>query len=328
MGMRHASVLKDAGLPLVAISDTNSDARDKAGQELGVAEANRYAAAVELLEKERPELVVIATTAPSHHDLVIAAVANGARKILCEKPMATSLAECESMLAACKAAGVDLAINHQMRFMEQYILPKALAASEQFGGLSSVIVSAGNFGVAMNGTHYFEMFRFLTDETPALVSAWFENVDLPNPRGPQFKDASGSIRLETASGKRFYLDCSGDQGHGVHLTYNCRFGRITVDELDGQMEYVARERQYRDLPTTRYGMPSEKVSQSITPADAVAPTRAVLEALMAGVNYPNGEDGMQAMRVLIAAHLSNTGGGAALDLRHDILPRNMVLPLA
>jgi predicted dehydrogenase len=328
MGMRHMSVLKGADLPLVAISDINREICDKVGQEYGVKEKHRYLSAIDMLEQTRPELVVIATTAPSHHDLVVNAVAAGARKILCEKPMATSLAECENMISVCEAAGVDLAINHQMRFMEQYTIPMQMTDSPELGGLGSVIVSAGNFGVAMNGVHYFEMFRLMTDENPISVNAWFDDIDLPNPRGEQFKDASGSVRLQTPSGKRFFMDCSGDQGFGMHVTYNCRYGRITVDELDGSLEYVAREAEYRDLPTTRYGMPSTKVAQSIAPADAVAPTLAVVKSLLAGLNYPTGENGLQTMRALIAAHLSNNCDGATINLEKDTLPRDLILPLA
>ncbi len=328
MGARHAIVVRESKLDLVAVCDMNRENLAKVGEEFGVAETNRYDDPFALIENVRPELLVIATTAPSHHGLVIAAAKAGVRKILCEKPMGTSLAECSEMLAACRASGTELAINHQMRFMEQYIVPKTLAQSEAFGGLSSVTVTAGNFGMAMNGTHYFEMFRFLTDEPAVKVNAWFGSEDLPNPRGPQFRDASGSVRLETASGKRFYLDCSADQGHGMHVTYMCRNGRIDIDELSGVMSYVVRLPEHRDQPTVRYGMPYETVTKSITPADAVAPTKAVLEALLAGKNYPNGEDGMLAMKLLIAAHQSHQQGGKTVDLSVETLPQDLVLPVA
>lgn len=328
MGMRQATVLRQCGLDITAISDLNADACATAGEEYDVAPENRFASGEELIEKTRPELLVIATTAPSHRELVIKAAQSGARKILCEKPMAVSLDECQQMVDACQAAGVELAVNHQMRSMEQYTVPKYMAASPEFGGIGSVIVSAGNFGMAMNGTHYFEMFRYMTDEEPVLVSAWFSDDNLPNPRGPQFKDAAGSIRLETPSGKRFYMDCSSDQGHGMQVTYNCRNGRITIDELDGSMHYVARHPEHRSQPTTRYGMPYDKGARTITPADAVAPTRAVLESLLKGEDFPNGQDGLLAMKLLIAAHVSNSRGGTTIDLRKEDLPSDLALPIA
>lgn len=328
MGMRQAAVLRQCGFEIGAISDINPEACEKAGAEFGVLPENRFLSAEDLIEKVRPELLVIATTAPSHHTLVLKAARNGARKILCEKPMATSIAQCQEMVDTCHELNVELAVNHQMRSMEQYTVPRYMARSEEFGGLGSVIVSAGNFGMAMNGTHYFEMFRYMTDEEPVLVNAWFSDENLPNPRGPQYKDAAGSIRLETASGKRFYMDCSSDQGHGMQVTYNCRNGRITIDELDGKMHYAVRHPEHRDQPTTRYGMPYDTGSRTITPADAVAPTRAVLQALLNGVDYPRGEEGLLAMKLLIAAHISNARGGATIDLRTEILPADMSLPVA
>lgn len=328
MGMRQATVLQQCKVQISAISDLNQSACDAAGNEYGVPSEFRFTSPEELITRVKPEILVVATTAPSHHHLVIKAAGNGAKMILCEKPMATNLRDCEAMISACKAAGVRLAVNHQMRFMDQYTIPKSMAESEEFGGLGSIIVSAGNFGMAMNGTHYFEMFRYLTNEDPVLVSAWFSTEEVPNPRGPQFTDKAGTVRLETASGKRFYMDCSSDQGHGMHVTYNCRNGRIEIDELAGRMSYVMRQAEHRHQPTTRYGMPYDTGSKTITPADAVAPTRAVLESLLNGQNYPTGDDGLLAMRLLVAAHLSNERGGVTIDLRKEDMPLDLTLPIA
>src|SRR5262249_17915447 len=155
-----------------------------------------------LFTKGAPECVIIATTAETHADLVCAAAASGARFILCEKPMAVSLGECDRMIEACEKAGARLAVNHPMRFMQQYTEPKKWLASPELGGIGSVTVVAGNFGMAMNGTHYFEMFRFMTDEYPLEATAWFGDERIPNPRGAQFDDRAGSVQLRTASGKR------------------------------------------------------------------------------------------------------------------------------
>lgn len=328
MGMRHADAISSCDLVLTSIADINAKTCKIAGNELGITSAFRFTDPEDMIRKIRPELLIIATTAPSHYPLVLEAVKSGTKAILCEKPMGTSLGECEEMVALCEEAGVRLAVNHQMRFMDQYIKPKQMAATDAFGGLSGVIVSAGNFGVSMNGTHYFEMFRFLTDEPTVKVSAWFAKDVLPNPRGPEFEDVAGCVRLETVSGKRFYLDCSPDQGHGVQVTYNCRYGRISVDELSGELRYSVRTEEHRDAPTTRYGMPSEVGVELITPADATVPTASVLKALVEGGDYPSGLDGAMAFRILIAAHISNSRGGAEIDLRTEVMPRQLRLPVA
>jgi predicted dehydrogenase len=304
MGRRHIQVVKEVGLDLVGISDTNSEALACAEKEQGIPSGLLYSNAASLLKEKHPECVIIATTAPSHAEYTCLASGLGAKYILCEKPMAISLVECDQMLETCAKNQTSLAINHQMRFMEQYIEPRQLINSDAFGGLTSVTIVAGNFGMAMNGTHYIEMFRYMTDEKSSEVTAWFFKENVPNPRGSQFEDRAGSLRITTANGKRFYMDIGSDQGNGLLAIYGGRYGQIVVEELTGKMTLVYREEQYRNLPTTRYGMPSVRSEQQIKPADAIAPSRAVLESLLSNTNPPTGEDGRHAVSVLLAAYVS------------------------
>ena len=313
MGRRHVQVVQELGLELLGVADANPEALQQARVERGLSAHQLYADARQLLAA-KPDCVVVSTTAPAHAEYACAAAEAGAGFVLCEKPLGVSLAQCDRILDCCKRRGTKLAVNHQMRFMEQYTEPKKLVSSAAMGGLASVSVVAGNFGLAMNGTHYFEMFRFLTGEAPLAVSAWFSTEKVPNPRGPQFQDRAGYVRLVTPTGKRFALDCSADQGHGLSVTYACRHGRVTVDELSGQMTWCCRKEEHRALPTTRYGMPWDEGQRHIAPADSVAPTRAVLEALLADRDYPTGEEGRLAVAVLVAAHLSDEEGHVSVDL--------------
>src|SRR5260370_34776713 len=123
------------------------------------------------------------------------------------------------MINACKKNDGRLAINHQMRFMEQYTKAKKIIQSDAFGGLSSVTVVAGNMGMAMNGTHYFEMFRYMADEAPEVVTAWFSNEEDHNPSWTQFQDRDGSVRGTSASGKRFYMRIRDVQWPGIMALY-------------------------------------------------------------------------------------------------------------
>lgn len=328
MGRRHIQVVQSIGLEVVGVCDLSAEALLLAQSENGIPAGSCYGDVARMLSETSPECVVVATTATTHCEYTCLAAEYGAKYVLCEKPLAVSLAECRKMIEVCKSNGVKLAVNHQMRFMDQYVVPKALLNSAEYGGLSSVSVLAGNFGLAMNGSHYFEMFRFMTDEAPTEVSAWFSPEDVPNPRGPQFLDKAGSVRIKTADGKRFYMDVSTDQGHGMLVVYMSRNGRIVIDELTGEMQTVVRQEEHRELPTTRYGMPFTEETRQIAPADAVTPTKAVLKALLAGENYPTGEDGMKAVEVLVAAHLSAENEGKVVQLGKDALPLERRFPWA
>lgn len=318
MGRRHIHAVAQAGLELAGICDLNKDALRVACDEEKISEDLCYTDAKQMLDEVQPECLVVSTTAPSHDGLVCLAAEKNVKFILCEKPMAVSLAKAQKMIDTCKKYGARLAINHQMRFMEQYTLTKSISESDELGGIVSISIHAGNFGLSMNGVHYFEMFRYMTGEYPSKVSAWFSSSDVPNPRGPQFLDKAGQIRLESESGKRFYLDAGDDQGHGLHVTYGCRHGFIVVDELEGTMTVTHRKAEHRDMPTTRYGMPWETYTRKISPADVVVPSAAVLQAMIEGDDWPDGTCGLMAMKSLVAAYASDKLGGKPVSLESDI----------
>ena len=328
MGRRHIQAVRSLGLEVCAVCDVSAESLELTEREHGIGPDRHFRTLGPMLAASRPDGLIVATTAPTHASLTCEAAEAGVRYVVCEKPMAVSLGECDRMLEVCRAHGTALAINHQMRFMEQYIEPKAIAESESFGGLRSVTVVAGNFGLGMNALHYFEMFRFMTGERPRFVTAWFAGDAVPNPRGPQFSDRAGTVRIETASGRRFYLDCWSDQGHGVQAIYGGPYGQLHVDELQGTMTVVVREAAHRALPSTRYGMPAVRTTRAIAPADVIVPSAAVLRALIDQRDHPSGEDGRLAVSVLVAAYLSHECGHATIDLERDALPVDRVFPWA
>lgn len=328
MGLRHLQIVSELNCEIAAIVDPRRPARAEAQAAFGLPPEICFADAEGMFDQVRPDCVIVATTAPSHAQLTCLAAARGASHVLCEKPMAVSIAQCDSMLAACLAAGTKLAVNHQMRFMEQYTTPKSIIGSDTFGELGGITVSAGNFGLAMNGTHYFEMFRFITGERVSLVNARFSAGSVVNPRGAEFEDRAGTVRLETPSGKRCYLDASADQGHGMQVVYAGRRGQLTVDELAGKMRLVARNPEHRDLPTTRYGMAWEERQIAIKPTDAFEPTRAVFKSLLTGDDFPDGLAGRQAVEILVACYVSDEQDGRTIHLDHETLPRDRAFPWA
>jgi hypothetical protein len=94
------------------------------------------------------------------------------------------------------------------------------------------------------------------------------------------------------------------------------------------MSLVYREDQYRDLPTTRYGMPSIRSDQMIQPADVISPTKAVLKALLDHASPPTGEEGRLAVATLIAAYVSNEQNHRTVRLDETTTVRDRVFPWA
>ncbi|MBI4423394.1 MAG: Gfo/Idh/MocA family oxidoreductase [Elusimicrobia bacterium] len=322
MGRRHMQVVRDLGLQLAAVADPREESLAEAAKEHSLGPGALFRDAKSLLAALAPDVAIVAATAPAHAELTRLAAAAGARYVLCEKPMASSLAQCREMIETCERRGTRLAVNHQMRVMDQYVQIKRITEAPDFGGWRSITVVGGNFGAAMNGTHYFELFRWLSGEAPTEVSAWFAGGPVASPRGPEFHDRAGSIRVTSASGRRLYLEIGEDQGHGVRATYAGRFGIAVSDELLGTIHVSTRREADRGLPSTRYGLPSLDRVVLAAPNDAVLPTRKVLEALLAGGDYPTGAEGRLALATLAAAYVSSESGGRPVAVDLDSLPQD------
>jgi len=318
MGRRHIKSIGALGLHLGALYDINPISLADSKKEFNLGDNLLFNDLDSLYANVKPDLVIISTNADSHCALVRIAAINNAKYIFVEKPMATSISECEQMIEVCKKNQVKLSVNHQMRFMEQYSLPKKLLESEAHGGLKSMTVIAGNCGLSMNGVHYFEAFNYLTGESIDRVSAWFSKEIVPNPRGQQYQDRAGCIRAETRSGVRLYMDISADQGHGVQVTYSSSLGFITVNELNGDMVVCERNEVYRNLPSNRYGMPSNNYQIKIDPVDIISSSASVLNALLDGRDIVSGEDGSLALKVLVAAYESAENGSNWVSISNGL----------
>jgi UDP-N-acetyl-2-amino-2-deoxyglucuronate dehydrogenase len=133
-----------------------------------------YADYRELLAKERPDIVAICTWPGSHAEITVAAAEAGVRAILCEKPMARSLAEADTMLAACDAYGARLAIGHHHRFVRHNAAARRLIAEGAIGQ-PTLLRAAPDGGLLNNGTHMIDRMRFLLgDPDTAWVIAQVE----------------------------------------------------------------------------------------------------------------------------------------------------------
>ncbi|MBR1199483.1 Gfo/Idh/MocA family oxidoreductase [Bradyrhizobium sp. AUGA SZCCT0158] len=317
MGRAHALAAQKLGLSLDAVCDVRAESVRDIGDQFGVADNRRFTNAEDLFASGLDGTVMIATTADTHHLLTCGAAKAGAKAILCEKPMASSLAQCDEMIATCAKAGARLAINHQMRFMPAYQIVKEVLDSGKLGRLGSMNVIAGNFGLAMNGSHYIEAFHYLTGTWPVSASAWFSGGKLPNPRGPNFFDQAGEVRFLGESGQRLTFSIGPDHGHGMTVTYAGEYGHMFVDELEGEAIITSRLPEHRAMPSTRYGMPWERETRRFPQADNVEPTRGVIAALIEGRNYPDGQSGRRIVAALAACHASADNGNRPVTLAEN-----------
>lgn len=99
-----------------------------------------YADYHDLLAQENVDVVALCTPHDLHAPMTIDAAA-AHKHVLCEKPMARNVLECDAMIAACERAGVTLGIIFQSRFEPLSRKLKALLDDGKLGRLLWVSAS-------------------------------------------------------------------------------------------------------------------------------------------------------------------------------------------
>ena len=112
IGRWHAKQLASLpGARLVAMADTDLDARERAAKLFGVPV---FAEAEAAIRQAGVEVVSICTPPATHATLALAAASAGVH-VLVEKPFALTVAEAKQVSTACMRSGVKAAVVHQQR---------------------------------------------------------------------------------------------------------------------------------------------------------------------------------------------------------------------
>ena len=126
----------------------------------------------EMLARESLDIVTVATSDHRHADLVVDAANAGAKGIFCEKPLATSLADADRMIAACDANNTTLAVDHTRRFMPLWRHAKEEIVDKGVIGPVQYVIGTLSGSRAMlfrNGTHTLDAICYYADAQPQWV---------------------------------------------------------------------------------------------------------------------------------------------------------------
>lgn len=121
----------------------------KWAKDYGFSEKNVYGYDTMHQLADNPEIDVVYVVTPnSLHAAHTIAAAKAGKHVICEKPMATSVADCDAMIAACNEAKVRLAIGYRLHYDPYHREMMRLAKTDQFGPFKKM---RGSFSFTMNG---------------------------------------------------------------------------------------------------------------------------------------------------------------------------------
>jgi UDP-N-acetylglucosamine 3-dehydrogenase len=307
MGRNHARVLHELpNVELVGVADADLDA---ACQVAAVHATRGYASLKELLKKERPEAVTVAVPTENHHETVMEALAAGCH-ILVEKPIASTLADADELVAAARSAKRVLAVGHIERYNPAVLELKRRLDEGQLGRvfqfdaqrLGPFPQRVRDVGVVIDlATHDLDLMRFLTGSE--IVRVYAETRRKVHTTREDM--VSGLLRLEDGSvgliqinwltpTKIRQMTVTGERGmfRADYLTQDLYFHE-NAEAADDNWEQITMLRGVSEGSMVKYVVQKRE------------PLRSELEAFVKAVagepaSIVSGEDGCEALRLALA----------------------------
>ena len=279
------------------------------------------------------DAVSVCTTNATHAENAVKALKKGLH-VLCEKPMATSLEDCEAMVQAARESGKILMLGHNQRFARAHAAGRKLI---QEGGIGRVLAFHTTFGhpgpegwtgeknswffdkkraafgaMADLGIHKTDLIHFLLGEPIVRVQAILSTVDKKYPDGtPISVDDNAFCLYTTKSGVTGAMHVSwtfyGQEDNstrvygtgGILRLYDDPQYSMILEKPDGQVERYQLDQLTSNKEQTAGGRTSTGVID------------AFVESILSGKRAPiDGAEALKAMRVVFAAQQSALSGCA------------------
>ena len=201
------------GADVVALADVHAPTLAARAGAWGV--TRTHADYREMLAAGGLDAVSVCLPTALHHPATLAAAAAGIH-VLCEKPLALDLAQADEIIAACRAAGVVLMVNHQLRSHAAGDLARRMLAAGDLGTLTHVRLRqahdwagarevkpsfatramAGGGTLLDNGCHLMDLARYLggdVEEVFARVARRKYDVEVEDTAHVSLAFESGAI---------------------------------------------------------------------------------------------------------------------------------------
>ena len=279
------------------------------------------------------DTVIISTPTNYHAEQAIAAMKAGLHVIV-EKPMASSLEECKSMLAVSRETGKTLTVGFNHRYFPAIKEMRAAIQSGAIGKLSYIRAYGGHTGLSEfkspwmydkdvmgggttmdNGIHVLDLTRHLMGGVKnvsgiALTDIWKLDRSEDNAfallRGPGNVAASFHSSWTEWKGYQFYIEAYGNKGMFRAYYAPMMTTLITMDKPGGKPT-VKRNFYISSIFREKFkGWQSTVIQTFIEElTDFIALTKGNASA----VNIATAEDGVRASEIANALYKSSAEGG-------------------
>ncbi|MEG0269333.1 MAG: Gfo/Idh/MocA family oxidoreductase [Clostridia bacterium] len=286
---------------------------------------------VEALLNSGVDAVSVCVANNAHADVTVQALEAGCH-VLCEKPMATTLADCERMTAAAQKAGKRLLLGHNQRFALAHVEARKMIAAGEIGRVLTFHTMFGHPGpegwtgeknswffdksravlgtLADLGIHKTDLIHFLIGQPITQVCAMLSTADKTYPDGkPVDVDDNALCLYATDQGVTGQMHVSwtnyGAENNstqiygtkGVLRLYDDAEYSLILERRDGSIE----KRQLDEMTSNKQQTSGQRTNTGVIDE--------FIRAILSGEpSVIDAQEALKAMRVIFAAEASAKSG--------------------
>jgi scyllo-inositol 2-dehydrogenase (NAD+) len=313
MGRIHVANLRRLvpNARLVAVADVNAAHAARVASEFEI--EHSFGSLEAMVERKDIDAVILATPDKFHARGIQVAAAAG-KDILCEKPLATSLEEAAAAIAAVEAAGVRLQIGFMRRYDPAYAAAKARIEAGEIGD-PVIFKSLGRdkdpppmsfYEAALNGMlfynntiHDFDLARWLMNDE--VVEAQAYTTVAIRPEVARYADVVASlVNLSFAHGAIGNIESytQATYGYDVRTEVVGSHGSVFIGTLaQAPVAFLHAGGQVQPIADSFLGRFGGAYLAEVTD---------FVDAMLGGrAPRVNGQDGMKALEIAVAAEQSH-----------------------
>ena len=179
------------------------------------------------------DLVIVATLSKNRANLLIKLMKNGHKRILSEKFVCQSKNQYEKIIQICKTKQAKIWVNTNPRCFNSYVKLKKILSNNK--PINVTIHSNPKLGLGTNIIHYLDLFSWMNDDYDVTLDGVLLNKLLPNKRGKDFVEFSGTVTGHLKNNAIFVMSFLECYPNNVTIQLSNTVDEFCIDETSQKM---------------------------------------------------------------------------------------------